>query len=149
MICIGKFWWDPIGYPSLSIFIPCLPLNFWVVLASAICGFGYGDTLYYSWLYFCYQLLFMVHVKIIMLIGTWRTTRENSATIRVVWDALGWLIRKASGRLPYPKGARAVGERSVRGGPREDFAAMAVLQGIPVLDLPINCSGFSEASGTL
>ena len=59
------------------------------------------------------------------------------------------LIRKASGRLPYPKGARAVGERSVRGGPREDFAAMAVLQGIPVLDLPINCSGFSEASGTL
>jgi hypothetical protein len=30
-----------------------------------------------------------VHVKIIMLIGTWRTTRENSATTRVVWDALG------------------------------------------------------------
>ena len=30
-----------------------------------------------------------------------------------------------------------------------DFAAMAVLQGIPALELPINCSGFSEASGTL
>jgi hypothetical protein len=30
-----------------------------------------------------------------------------------------------------------------------DFAAMAVRQGIPVLELPINCSGFSEASGTL
>jgi hypothetical protein len=36
-----------------------------------------------------YQLLFIVHVKIIMLIGTWRTTRENSATTRVEWDALG------------------------------------------------------------
>jgi hypothetical protein len=30
-----------------------------------------------------------------------------------------------------------------------DFAAMAVRRGIPVLELPINCSGFSEASGTL
>jgi hypothetical protein len=34
-------------------------------------------------------LLFTVHDKIIMLMGTWRTTRENSATARVVWDALG------------------------------------------------------------
>jgi hypothetical protein len=33
--------------------------------------------------------LFTVHNKIIMLIGTWRTTRENCATTRVVWDALG------------------------------------------------------------
>jgi hypothetical protein len=33
--------------------------------------------------------LFTVHDKIIMLIGTWRTTRENSATTRVVWEALG------------------------------------------------------------
>ena len=31
----------PKGYPSLIIFIPCLPLNFWVVLASALCGFGH------------------------------------------------------------------------------------------------------------
>jgi hypothetical protein len=30
-----------------------------------------------------------------------------------------------------------------------DFAAMAVRRGIPALELPINCSGFSEASGTL
>jgi hypothetical protein len=35
------------------------------------------------------SLLFTVHDKIIMLIGTWRTSRENSATTRVVWDALG------------------------------------------------------------
>jgi hypothetical protein len=30
----------------LTIFIPCLPLNSWVVPAIAICGFGYGDTHY-------------------------------------------------------------------------------------------------------
>jgi hypothetical protein len=33
--------------------------------------------------------LFNVHDKIIMLIGTWRITGENSATTRVVWDAFG------------------------------------------------------------
>jgi hypothetical protein len=37
----------------------------------------------------------------------------------------------------------------VWGGPWVDFAAMAVRRGIPVLELPINCSMFSEASGTL
>jgi hypothetical protein len=30
-----------------------------------------------------------------------------------------------------------------------DFAAMAVRRGIPALELPINCSGFYKASGTL
>jgi hypothetical protein len=30
-----------------------------------------------------------------------------------------------------------------------DFAVMAVWRGIPALELPINCSGFSEASGAL
>jgi hypothetical protein len=30
----------------LIIFIPCLPLNFWVVPAIALCGFGYRDTHY-------------------------------------------------------------------------------------------------------
>jgi hypothetical protein len=40
-----------------------------------------------------------------MLIGTWRTTRENSATIRVEWDTLGHVIRKDRERLPYLKGA--------------------------------------------
>jgi hypothetical protein len=57
--------------------------------------------------------LIIVHDKIILLIGTWRTTRENSATTRVVWHAVGRLIREASGGLTYPKGARAVGEWSV------------------------------------
>jgi hypothetical protein len=30
-----------------------------------------------------------------------------------------------------------------------DFAAMAVRRGIPILELPRNCSGFFKASGTL
>jgi hypothetical protein len=30
-----------------------------------------------------------------------------------------------------------------------DFAAMAISRGTPALELPINCSGFSEASGIL
>jgi hypothetical protein len=39
---------------------------------------------------FIIRLLFTVHDKIIMLIGTWTTTtRKNSATTRVVWDTLG------------------------------------------------------------
>jgi hypothetical protein len=37
--------------------------------------------------YYCWFI--NVHDKIIVLIGTWRTTQENSATTRVVWDALG------------------------------------------------------------
>jgi hypothetical protein len=48
--------------------------------------------------------LFIIHDKIIVLTGTWRTTRENSATRRVEWDTLGQVIRKARERLPYPKG---------------------------------------------
>ena len=35
----------------------------------------------YTFYYLFYSL--NVHVKIIMLMGTWRTTRENSATTRV------------------------------------------------------------------
>jgi hypothetical protein len=37
---------------------------------------------------FVISLLFTVHDKIIMLMGTWRTTRENSATTREGWDSL-------------------------------------------------------------
>jgi hypothetical protein len=33
--------------------------------------------------------LFIVHDKVIMLMGTWSTTRESSAISKVVWDALG------------------------------------------------------------
>jgi hypothetical protein len=37
----------------------------------------------------------------------------------------------------------------MQGGSRVDFAAMAVRRGILASALPINYSGFSEASGTL
>jgi hypothetical protein len=50
-------------------------------------------------------ILFMIHDKIILLIGIWSLTRENSATTRVECDTLGQLIRKARERLPYTKGA--------------------------------------------
>jgi hypothetical protein len=81
LILLGR--WDPIGYPrfwlSLYLVSPLvLLLNFWVVHAIALRGFGYRD-IHHSFLY----LLLSVHDKIIMLMGTWRTTRENSATTRV------------------------------------------------------------------
>jgi hypothetical protein len=38
---------------------------------------------------------------------------------------------------------------SVKGGPWVDFAVIAVRRGIPALELPRNCNGFSEAIGTL
>jgi hypothetical protein len=37
----------------------------------------------------------------------------------------------------------------MQGGSRVDFAAMVVRRGIHASALPINCSGFSEASRTL
>jgi hypothetical protein len=37
----------------------------------------------------------------------------------------------------------------MQGGSRVDFVAMAVRRGILASALPINCSGFLEASGTL
>jgi hypothetical protein len=62
--------WDLIGYPSLVYSIPCLPLNYWVVSVIALCGFGYYDT-YYS--FSCFIIvtgLFIIHDKIMVLIGT-------------------------------------------------------------------------------
>jgi predicted ferric reductase len=48
-----------------------------------------GMEIYITHCYtFVISLLFTINDKIIMLMGIWRTTRENSATIRVVWDAL-------------------------------------------------------------
>jgi hypothetical protein len=34
-------------------------------------------------------IIILLFTILIMLMGTWRTTRENSATTRMVWDALG------------------------------------------------------------
>jgi hypothetical protein len=71
----------------LAIFIPCLPLNFWVVPDGALCGLGVKINIIHDHA-FIINLLFTIHDKIIMLIGTWRMTRENSATTRVVWTPL-------------------------------------------------------------
>jgi hypothetical protein len=70
--------------PSLTIFIPCLPLNFWVVPAIAYVVLGIKRHIIHDHT-FIINLLFIVHDKIIMLIRTWSTTTwENSATTRVV-----------------------------------------------------------------
>jgi hypothetical protein len=71
----------------LAIFTPCLPLNFWVVPALLYVVLGVKMHIIHDHA-FIINLLFTLHDKIIMLIGTWRTTRENSVTTRVVWDAL-------------------------------------------------------------
>jgi hypothetical protein len=84
-----------------------------------------------------------------LLIGTWGDHPRKQCYHKGGLGRPCLLIRKASGGLPYPKGARAVGEWSVYGGPWVDFAAMVVRRGIPALELPRNYSRFSEASGTL
>jgi hypothetical protein len=65
----------------------------------------FGIIIIYE-LWSCFITIFgsiIVHGKIIVLIETWRTTQEHSATTRVEWDALGQVIRKARERLPYQK----------------------------------------------
>jgi hypothetical protein len=98
-------WWDLIGFPRSVYPTPCLPLNFWVVLLFYL---AINVTLWPCSSYVV--ILIIVLEKIIVLIGTWSLTWDIRATTRVEWDVLGWLISKASGGLPYPKGARAVEE---------------------------------------
>jgi hypothetical protein len=56
-----------------------------MLLLYVVLGIEIYITLDYTFYYWFFNT---VHDKIIMLMGTWRTTRENSATTRVVWDAL-------------------------------------------------------------
>jgi hypothetical protein len=42
-----------------------------------------GIKIFITHCYTFYLVIITVHDKIIMLMGTWRTTRENSATTRV------------------------------------------------------------------
>jgi hypothetical protein len=63
-------------------------MNYWVVLLLLYLVFGLMLHMNYDHalsLLLDY-LLFMI--RSFLLIGTWRTNRENSATTRVVWDAL-------------------------------------------------------------
>jgi hypothetical protein len=78
--CLGLIWWDPICHPSLVYFIPFLQLNFWVVLLLLYVVLGVKKNLTHIILYY---YCWIIHDKIIVLIGTWRTTRENSTTTRV------------------------------------------------------------------
>jgi hypothetical protein len=59
-----KFWWDPLGHPSLVIFLPCSPLNHLGNYAIALYGFGFNSTLCSCSNYIV--ILFIVHVKIII-----------------------------------------------------------------------------------
>jgi predicted ferric reductase len=73
----------------LAIFIPCYTtelFGYYLLLLYVVLGMEIYIIHDYT---FIISLLFTVQDKIIMLIGTWRTTRENSATTKVVWDALG------------------------------------------------------------
>jgi hypothetical protein len=92
--------------------LSCLPLNHFGSFCYCFIWFWVNISLYPCSNY--YVMLFMFMSRSLILIGTWSLTWETRATTRVEWDALGWLIRKASGRLPYPKGARAVGELHAR-----------------------------------
>jgi hypothetical protein len=98
-------WWDLIGYPSFVYPTPCKTNELLGRLAIALPGFGINVI---SELWSCSINiigLIIVHDKIIVLIGTWSLTWDNSATRRVEWDALGQVIRKARERLSYSKGA--------------------------------------------
>jgi hypothetical protein len=98
-------WWDPIGFPSFVYPTPWRQMNCWVDLLLLYLVLGIKVT---SELWPCSNfvvVLIIVHDKIIVLIGTWSLTWDDSATIGVEWDALGHVIRKARERLPYPKGA--------------------------------------------
>jgi hypothetical protein len=90
------------GPNRLSSFVyptPCIQMNYWVVLL--LLYLILGVILYVNHdpalllLLIVYEL-FMIHDKIILLIGTLRLTQENNATTRVEWVALDQLIRKAS-----------------------------------------------------
>jgi hypothetical protein len=83
----------------------------WIIWVVCYCFIWFWVKYYIMSMFQLFYYFICVHVKIIIfLIGTWSLTWETCATTRVEWDALGLLIRKASGRLPYPKEARAVGE---------------------------------------
>ena len=75
-------WWDLIGFPSIVYSPPRKQMNYWVDLLLLYKVLGI-----YCFIMIKFQLcccLIIAHDKIILLIGTWRTTRENSATTSVV-----------------------------------------------------------------
>jgi hypothetical protein len=98
----------PNRLPSFVYPTPCKQINYWVVLLLLYLVLGLILYLNYDHALLLLFVLLLCMIRSFGLIGTCRTTRDNSATTRVKWDTLGQLIRKASVRLPYPK--RANGE---------------------------------------
>ena len=87
-----------------------------------------GMEIHYSWLHFCYQLLFIVHVEIIMLIGTWSDHPGKQCYHKGIMGR-PWLTNQESQwktTLPE-RGKGSRGEVSA-GRSLVDFAAMAVSQ---------------------
>jgi hypothetical protein len=118
-------------------------------IAIALPGFGINVT-FELWSCSNYVVvLIIVHDKIIVLIGTWSLTWDNSATTRVKWDALGQVIRKVRERLSYPNGAS--GEASLQSIGRYSgrTAAMAVQTRDSYASPSWNRSGYSRTSGSL
>jgi hypothetical protein len=111
-------------------------------LAIALPGFGINVT-FELWSCSNYVVvLIIVHDKIIVFIGTWSLTWDNRATTRMEWDTIGWLIRKASGRPPYPKGARAVEQLRYREVLGSIMLRWLFGWGIPILPFSKTIAGF-------
>jgi hypothetical protein len=96
----------PNRLPTIVYPIPYKTNKLFGSLAIVLPSFGI-NAIYKLWSCFIINVngFFIVQDKIIVLIGIWSLTWENSATTRVEWDALGQVIGKARERLPYPKGA--------------------------------------------
>jgi hypothetical protein len=60
----------PISHPSLSYFIPCLPLNFLSSISYCSMWFWVLRYILFMIMLFIVFVLFTIHDKIIMLIGT-------------------------------------------------------------------------------
>jgi hypothetical protein len=69
---------------SLYLVLPLNTFGQYLLLLIVVLGM----EIHYSWLHFYYLFIATVHVKIIMLMGTWSDHPGNSATTRVLWDAL-------------------------------------------------------------
>jgi hypothetical protein len=69
-------------------------MNYWIVLLLLYLVLGLILCLNYDDALLLLDLLLCM-IRTFCLIGTWRTSQNNSATTRVERDILGQLIRKA------------------------------------------------------
>jgi hypothetical protein len=87
IICVGLGPSTPGDYVRARVLVPrnpsVTPLNYLGSFAIALYGFGFNITLCSCSNYIV--ILFIVHDKIIILIGTWSLTWETRATTRVEW----------------------------------------------------------------